>query len=351
MIIRKEKNIVTNTNKKWIVILRVLSCLCVVLFHVRNSYGKDSVKIDGMNYPIYLSALANILERFHVPVFFAVSGYLYNFTKKRNCIKNWLERYRGLVIKKIVTLGIPYFTFSIAYICMNSFMKNQVNTYYGWDTVPVLYRVTVAQYWYLHSLFIMFLITPIIEIIVRDKHWIGICISIAFNVFSIVFDCGFLTNFARYYFCFWIGYYISGIPSLEEVVAKIKPYIWLILIIIGSAVFLVFNGSEYDYIADWLFTAFMIIMLLFGAISVCCRYYIPEWISKFSEYTLHIYLIHTWIIGVMRVGLRSFGVYNIWLHILFDFIGGVIISLVISIIIKKCKYLDFFIEPGRYLRL
>ncbi len=73
----------------------------------------------------------------------------------KQCIKAWGKN----VLKKLLTLGIPYFTFSIATglikIMFSGAGNNEIDNIF-----VTLFLQPTAPYWYLYALFFVFLIIP-----------------------------------------------------------------------------------------------------------------------------------------------------------------------------------------------
>ena len=92
---------------------------------------------------------------FHVPLFFICSGYLYQKYSKVNSVGSWCKN----VAKKALALGVPYLTFSTATWLLKTVFADSVN-----KQADGLFSTLVvnpsAPYWYLYTLFFIFLVTP-----------------------------------------------------------------------------------------------------------------------------------------------------------------------------------------------
>lgn len=72
---------------------------------------------------------------------------------------------------------------------------------------------------------------------------------------------------------------------------------------------------------------------------------VPKCVSGCAGITLHIYLIHTWITGPIRVILRHIGVWGLIPHIIIGFFVGSAINILVCMIVKKVWFFNIFFEP------
>ncbi|MCH4102297.1 MAG: acyltransferase family protein [Pediococcus acidilactici] len=95
---------------QWIDFGKGITMLLVVLGHVSLGLLKSNM-FD--NYKQLLTLLIEMVYVVHMPVFFALSGYFFKFVSDKNT-------YFKMVLKKIITLGIPYLAFSIIIFLLKS---------------------------------------------------------------------------------------------------------------------------------------------------------------------------------------------------------------------------------------
>ena len=96
---------------------------------------------------------------FHVQLFFLCSGYLHEKKDKAGSFRDWLH-YIGY---KLVALGIPYFSFSLITWLLKSRFIDLVNIRTGHLIAFLFTSPALAQYWYLYTLFFLFLFIPNIK--------------------------------------------------------------------------------------------------------------------------------------------------------------------------------------------
>ncbi len=131
----------------WVDNVKVIACVLVVLGHFFQSMVKASIMSDNSLHQWFIQTI----YYFHVPLFFICSGYLY----RRGSKNHWPN-----VLHKLIVLGVPYFTFSFATWALKTIFSGQVNTEMQYGLLDTLFLHPTAPYWFLYTLFFIFLITP-----------------------------------------------------------------------------------------------------------------------------------------------------------------------------------------------
>lgn len=156
----------------WIDILRGIGIFCVLLAH--SSLGFLDVHISS----------------FFIPIFFFISGYLFNPTKYTN--------FKTLAANKTRSILIPYFLFSFFLLLifsiqslLNNFDSESFKVigtqfigiiysrYYFWhDNSEVLNAIGNAPFWFLTSLFVLEISYYWINKVKKFKYLLMACISL-----------------------------------------------------------------------------------------------------------------------------------------------------------------------------
>ena len=84
----------------WIDYLKTFACILVVIGHLIQSLQMSNID----NYPQITGFINWFIYLFHMPLFFCISGYLYEKNKKDFSWKN----YKNFEIKKIINLAVPF---------------------------------------------------------------------------------------------------------------------------------------------------------------------------------------------------------------------------------------------------
>lgn len=116
------------TREIWVDAVKVFACILVVLGHFFQSMVKSDIipethLYSWFNYTIYY---------FHVPLFFICSGYLFQkFTSVRS-FGEWKDNF----LRKFISLGIPYFVFSLATYLMKTVFRTRLIKRAGYLLTP-----------------------------------------------------------------------------------------------------------------------------------------------------------------------------------------------------------------------
>lgn len=137
--------------EEWVDCIKVMACVLVVLGHFFQSMTKAGILAEGMIWKWF----NQMIYCFHVQLFFICSGYLYQRKKQIHTFDAW----KSHVLKKAVSLGIPYFTFSVLTWGMKAVFSRDVNSGEA-GLLRVLFVEPLSPYWYLYTLFLCFVVTP-----------------------------------------------------------------------------------------------------------------------------------------------------------------------------------------------
>lgn len=214
----------------WIDIMRGILMISIVMGHIYTT-----------------GLLRKYLYSFHVPAFFFLSGYCFHYSRN----------FKLFLSKKIKTVVIPYFSFSLFSILLfavgskivNSLskilecnpLKNIIIMLYG-NSKPEVMRYNLPL-WFLPCLFITSVIAFLVETVIQKKG----------NKYRIVFILGFAIIGAfvalhenislPWHFetsCSMLVWYLLGIMLSEQERSRekllcIKPLCWILLLIAGIA--------------------------------------------------------------------------------------------------------------------
>ena len=128
--------------------LKGYACFLVLFGHVIMG-----VRLSGVNIPSFFEGIEKFIWSFHVALFLFLSGVVYKETGEWKNKKTKL----GFIKHKLLSLGVPYVTFSVIYIGINSFV-GEANTHSSMRDILNIWKTPVAQYWFLYALFFLFCI-------------------------------------------------------------------------------------------------------------------------------------------------------------------------------------------------
>ena len=73
--------------------------------------------------------------------------------------------------------------------------------------------------------------------------------------------------------------------------------------------------------------------------------------SILAKYTMPIFLMHTLFAAPLRTVLFKFGIHNEALHVVLGIVISFVGPMIAAIIMKKCKWLEFFLYPGKFIKI
>lgn len=327
----------------WVDNVKVIACVLVVLGHFFQSMTKANILPAN---DLYLWFNQTIYY-FHVPLFFICSGYLYQKLSKVNDIGSWKRN----VLKKVLNLGIPYFSFSFATWFLKTVFSGTVNSQVG-GLFDTLFLHPTAPYWYLYALFFLFLITPTFTN--KAMAIIGLIVAIVFKMFG-VFVGGYGVQAISYVLANEIWFLIGMCLSTFDFRRYMNTGMMIIAILIGA----VFAGLSVLVYSENIH--YEIISFILGLIACCSVIMTIEIVYEnrgqsnifgvLAKYTMPIFLMHTLFAAPLRTVLFKLGIQNAVAHVLLGLIISFIGPMIAAWIMKKTKWLEFFIYPGKFIKV
>ena len=301
-----------NKRLVWADLLRVVSVFFVIIIHVSSvglrEYGTGSA--DWV-----FSGVLNCVSRWAVPVFFMISGMFFLDPEKRFDFGSFLKKNVLRILICIVFWGLFY-----------SFLDQYLYGTLSWRSIPIalfgiLTSGTGYHLWFLYTLLILYLSTPVLRIFTEHASrrqidlalviWFLLAVAIpTINAFSKrLFDLSPVFPYEPIAVAGYGGYYLLGF-RLKKYPLKNKMF-WLsqaagaIMLVSMTAADMILSLKEKDF--------FQAASAPFG-IGTCLIS-----ISVFSLFS-HLDLKEKWITWA---GKRVFGVYIVhvfWISLLFHII-------------------------------
>ena len=325
------------TREKWVDDVKVIACILVVLGHFFQSMTKANILPESDLYKWFNTTI----YYFHVPLFFICSGYLYQKYSKVNDFTSWKKN----VAKKALALGVPYVTFTTATWILKKVFSGSVNDQIGGLGDTLLLHPT-APYWYLYALFFIFLVTPTFSTVKMAS--VGLAATIVAKVFILT----------------------GGGTGVYAVSTVLTNEIWFVLGMIicvfnvqlrgkklqGTAIGLLFLGlSIAVHMANVQNLAVSFVLGLMACIAVILLVVAHEDKSGkamgfLAKYTMPIFLMHTLFAAPLRSALLKIGIANAVVHVTMGLGISFAGPIVAAWIMKKTKWLEFFLYPNKLMR-
>jgi fucose 4-O-acetylase-like acetyltransferase len=218
--------------------LKGIAILLVVLGH--SFGGVDLLSHDKNN--VYIT-LYNFIYGFHMPLFFFISGYLFNF-------KKYLNHFNGLATSRFMSLILPYICFSLLLVLMVSILNR-----FSWSYFNNI--INLRQFWFLPCLFLVELMYYVLSKYFYNKNKIVLA--------GLILLLGLSSSLITYQFYTWsilkvalvaLAFYYIGHLMRDEIRFDLKSALFVCGG--GAVIFLIYGGinstslntatiSTYDY--------------------------------------------------------------------------------------------------------
>ena len=325
--------------ERWVDDVKVVACVLVFLGHTMQAMAEANIIPAEGFYPWFNQTI----YFFHVPLFFLCSGYLYQRFSHVNAFQSWSKN----VLKKLIVLGIPYFTFSFAVWLIKTLIPGAGSNEVG-GLLDTLFVHPTAPYWYLYCLFLCFLIT--INFQTTAQAWAGLLIALCFKIASF-----FISNLPyalsvllqnEIWFVLGMALCVSDLP---QKIHRITPSI------AGMGIFFVLSIIISYYSIDFIGLPFLMgLLACFSVIGFFIALDHDRFKSRILDflagYTLPIFLMHSIFGATMRTILLKLGFSSAWIQIPAALIINLAGPILVAMIMKKTKYLEFFLYPGKFVK-
>lgn len=326
----------------WVDAVKILACILVVIGHFFQSMVASEIVSRGKVYDSFMHGIYT----FHVPLFLICSGFLYQLNSCVSTIGEWKQN----VIKKIISLGVPYLAFSLITWGLKRIFAGSVNNQVD-NLFKSLFVTPLSPYWYLYCLILIFLITP--TFYNHKCAFVIVLISFAMKVVSLFCDIKpyALSVLFSFYFWFVIGMIVCRYVRIHTLSCSKKVGFIGAMIVLGDLLYCCFGGMENCSNVE----AFVFGITVCIGILLCAWVLINQsemsWIRFMAKYTMPIFLMHTIFAASFRSVLLKFEIVSVPYHV----IGGMVISfvgpMIASEIMNKSRLLDFWMYPLKYVNI
>lgn len=259
-------------------LLRVLSLLCVILFHsIGMLYSKFPMAESTLEGSI-IKQISSLLVGIAVALFMFIAGYLHKPIKRSDI---------GLFIKKkAMRLLIPYVLFTIL-IMLSS----------GYFSIKNLFGGGFYHLWFLTALFWCFIISIFIDYSSKIIYFI-LPVSIACSMIRIPEFLG-IQDFIQWYYYFALGAIIKSHPNILNAIKRYYIGVPFILFYIVTALFVPFQYRSPSIIYTLAISAF--ILAIWGLVenftnSINISTKINKAIISVGRCSMGIYILHYWLL-------------------------------------------------------
>lgn len=327
----------------WVDNVKVVACILVVLGHFFQSMTKAGILPANDLYKWF----DQTIYYFHVPLFFICSGYLYQKFSNVRDIHSWKKN----VLKKLLVLGVPYLTFSLATWLLKTLFSSAVNDEIGGLGDTLLFH-PASPYWYLYALLLLFVITPTFQN--RRMAVIGLIIALVCKALVLVWyaqEIQAVLYILNHEIWFVIGMCLS--------VFDFKKYLEKKSLGVPIA-----TGLSFLFLSIWVYAQELgcgLVSFLLGLLACFSVVALMEKLCEsdrqsmvfgyLAEYTMPIFLMHTLFAAPIRTVLFKLGVQNVAAHIVLGIAASFVGPIVAAQIMKKMKWPEFFLYPEKFMKI
>ena len=271
--------------------IKIATGIAIIFVVIGHLASRGEVGID-----LYVN-LKRIIYKFHMPLFFFLSGYIAYYTYPP--IKS-VNDYFSFVKKKFIRLFPAYLIMSLVFFAGKYTLGK--STDFVEEILDVLFYPANSNssfLWYIYVLFLFNLSMPIIDYFVKNKFIFFFTISILVSSF-VRFPNLFSLNFYFWYLPFYIlGCYLSN--NQITYLSVLKKYGFIVLIMFVTWVFLEF--LEIIDIPKNIVSFFAIFGIGYlSSIKIVRNIFL----EKLGDNSFYIYLFNTIFIGAISLFLINY---------------------------------------------
>lgn len=325
----------------WVDYAKGIGIILVVYGHVAGGVYNSGIPMDESLFRLVVS----IIYSFHMPLFFFLSGiFFYDSLVKRGA--------SGLIRSKVDTVLYPYAVWSLLQGILEVVLSNYTNGNASIGDVLSFAWHPRAQFWFLYTLFLVFIISSIIYSQAGKK--ITLPLLVLFGALYTSKQFIIPTNQIVGWICGNIVFFTLGV-GFNEVKQTFKDnrYIFAIILgalfLVGQYVFHITYGLNYTDGGIATLTLATISILFFISLSLALERFNLSWLTYIGASSMTIYLMHTIAGSSVRIALsKFFNISSPAIHIIAGTLIGVFAPLLAQLIIKKYR-LGFLLSPPNIL--
>ena len=316
--------------ENWVDHVKVAACILVALGHMLQGLLKAGILENNA----LLDWFIQTIYSFHVQLFFICSGYLYQKYSAVDNFKTWKDN----SLKKLLALGIPYIVFSVITWGLKKVFSGTVNGEVStlWYD---LFVVPQSPYWYLYTLFFVFLITPTFR---SGKACIIGVVGAVLIRFVPDFQIYAVSQTVNYEIWFVLGMAVCFM-NVPAVAAKWKAWAGVLLAVLFGSISVVLWMFDFQNHAV---SIAMGLIACAGVFLIAVRF--EEKQNKWARYTMPVFLMHTIFAAGFRAILMKVGITNGPIHIVVGIVASFLFPVLAAVVMRWLR-LDFVIYPNKFL--
>ena len=223
-------------------------------------------------------------------------------------------------------------------------LRVDANTDFAVSDILYIWKTPIAQYWFLYALFFLFFIWSALWGILKDWQIFIITVLIGYLAPLCGISLGSLEVVFYSALAFGIGTFINF-----ESITKIPTWAKILVILAHIAAgiyFIATNKIDAPFIKEFMLLLGIYSSVLFISIIQSFKI-IARFLDFVNKYSFQIYLLHTIFTAGIRIVLLRINISQWWIHVLAGTVCGLTFSVLVAVIAKKFKFLNFFFFPSK----
>lgn len=307
--------------------LRGLACILLVSFHVVGHNSSAGLKLDN-NHPMHLAN--EVISLLRMPLFSFLSGFVYAW---RPYSGGFMEFAAGKFRRLLVPMLIVGTFFAVI-------QANTPGSNSGTQDWSMLHIKPVAHFWFLESLFIIFMITTLLEhfnALSKVSRFATVWLAAAAFFISNPLPTLLGLNGAAYLFPF----FLLGLGCNRfGLAAKIKPKLQAIGVLFFALAIYFFLDNDTLPGSNSLERLLLSSLLCLLFISFGLKSYS---LAKVGVYSFGIYLFHSIFTAASRILLGKLGLTSTPLLYISGLLAGIFLSILAIHILRRNRYTKLYV--------
>ena len=328
--------------------LKGFATLLVVLGHIIDGYKNAGEFPDKMG---LMSAGYKIIYAFHMPLFFMISGYVFQMAYFKDG-----KAKPGLKYQKL-NIVVLFFEFGILFGLFKVLCGRFTNADVTLLDVALIWLKPISPYWYLYLLFFYYIIfSSSLFQAKRSSAVIG-AVCLILSLLSSLIPSQIGAYFEIKHFLYHLTFFWFGIMLQRGEFNKFKS---LSVGIAGAVIAVVLmialrnKASSYQYIPGAnIIIAYGISLFLY---DIFHTFFNKEAalrtnaLSFIGRYSLEIYVLHCIFTAGNRVILPKMHIHGFWLSIVCNMVISTAVPIIIALVCKKLNIHKQIFQPVKYLK-
>lgn len=288
------------------------------------------------NGPQWENVLTRIAYSFHMPLFMAISGFLFYKTRLSPAVPGGNRKWTflSMLSDKCLRLLLPYCVFTVIGFLAKMACPSDVSRTVSFSLKSLLsafiypYDNPLRELWFIATLFWMFLLMPLWRLCLRNSvvKWsvLALLLGLHFYHFEIELFC------LNYFFAFAVFFYLGLLASESKwFEAFVDARRWYVA-----------AGGLLVFILGWFVNSFIATIggiVCSVALAMVFDHTVPKMFSSFRDYTYQIFLMGLFPQFLVKILFRHFELPYVPAYIV-CILSGVYIPVLLSMLLKYINW-------------